>query len=60
MEFDKFENEGTSRHEIYDTTEWSERRLIQFVNYNVNKRAAILEWYLIFISVLLLIILLVK
>mgnify|MGYP006979813342 FL=1 len=60
MEFDKFENEGTSFREIYDTTEWSERRLIQFVNYNVNKRTAILEWYLIFISVLLLIVLLVK
>lgn len=57
MEFDELENYGTPNHEKYDTTDWTERRLIQFINYNINKRTVVLERYLIFICVVLLIIL---
>lgn len=57
MKFDEFENTETSDHEIYDTTDWNERRLIQFVNYNINKRTGILEKYLMFICIILFLIL---
>lgn len=56
-EFDEWSNQGTQNHEVYDTTDWSERRLIQFVNYNINKRTVILERYLLFICIILLLIL---
>lgn len=57
MEFDELENYGTQNHEKYDTTDWTERKLIRFVNYNINKSTVMLERYLIFICVVLLIIL---
>lgn len=57
MEFDESENYGTKNHEMYDTTDWSERKIMQFLNYNINKRTVVLERYLIFICIILIIIL---
>lgn len=57
MIFDEFENIGTKHHEIYDTKDWDERKMLHFINYNVNKRTAMLEKYLLFACVTLLVIL---
>lgn len=58
MTFENNECDKDFGNEIYDTTDWDERKLIRFINYTINRKAGILENYLLLIVTLLLVILL--
>lgn len=57
MIFSEDENQGTNSHEVYDTTDWDERKLLKFLNHTENRHFKLVEVYLISIIVLLIIVL---